>query len=116
MTGRGAMLSADERRLTLSILGATLPPATKVWVFGSRATGRARQFSDLDLVIDCGRPLTLEESARLADAFSDSDLPYKVDIVDWHGIGDRFRAAVAGERVPLCDMAPVEPEDRGPVK
>jgi predicted nucleotidyltransferase len=110
MTGRAASLPANDRRLVLAILRGTLPPAARVWVFGSRATGRARRFSDLDLAIDCGRPLSLDESARLAEAFSDSDLPYKVDVVDWHGIGDGFRTAVAGERVPLGDIGLAGPE------
>jgi hypothetical protein len=34
-------------------------------------------FSDLDLAIDAGRRLTLDEVASLAEAFSESDLPYK---------------------------------------
>src|SRR5712691_1471716 len=75
------------------------------WVLGSRATGRARRYSDLDLAIDAGRPLTLDETARLAEAFSDSDLPYRVDVVDWHAIDDRFRGVIAGERVALAEAA-----------
>ena len=84
-------LSADDRRLVLRILAAHLPAATQVWVFGSRATGRARRYSDLDLAVDAGRPLTLDETATLAEAFSDSDLPYRVDIVDWRSVDAGFR-------------------------
>ena len=79
-------LPADHRRQVLTILGANLPHDAEAWVFGSRATGRARRYSDLDLAIDAGRPLTLDELARLAEAFRESDLPYRVDIVDWRSI------------------------------
>jgi predicted nucleotidyltransferase len=96
-------LPADQRRLVLQILRANLPPAVKVWVFGSRATGRARRYSDLDLAIDAGRPLTLDETASLADAFSESDLTCRVDVVDWHAIDDRFRRIIEKERVPLAE-------------
>ena len=75
-------------------------------MFGSRASGRARRYSDLDLAIDAGRRLTLDEIARLAEAFSDSDLPYKVDLVDWHDIDDRWRQTIAAERMPLTQAAP----------
>jgi predicted nucleotidyltransferase len=78
-----------------------LPRGSMVWVFGSRATGRARPLSDLDLAIDAGRHLTLDERAILAEAFSDSDLSYKVDIVDWHDIDGRFRQRLAAERLGL---------------
>ena len=90
-------LPADHRLLVLNIVRANLPQSTKAWVFGSRATGRARRYSDLDLAIDAGRRLTLDEIARLTDAFSDSDLPYKVDLVDWRDIDDRWQQIIAAE-------------------
>jgi type I restriction enzyme S subunit len=98
-------LQADLRRLVLDILRAHLPQHTKAWVFGSRATGRARRHSDLDLAIDAGRRLTLDEIAELAEAFSDSDLPYKVDLVDWYDIDDRWRQTIASDRVALAETA-----------
>jgi uncharacterized protein len=97
----GPDLSADQRRLVLGILAANLPAGVGVWVFGSRATGRARRYSDLDLAVDAGRPLTLDETAELNEAFQESDLPYRVDLVDWHGIGAAFRQAIAAERLRL---------------
>jgi len=87
----------------LGILAAHLPPGSAAWVFGSRATGRARPFSDLDLAIDAGRRLTLDELATLSEAFSESDLPYKVDVVDWQGIDERFRQMIMAERAELGD-------------
>jgi predicted nucleotidyltransferase len=96
-------LSADHKQIVLETLGAHLPRGTKAWVFGSRATGRARRYSDLDLAIDAGRRLSLDELAVLAEAFSDSDLPYKVDLVDWQSADDRWREAIAAKGVSLTD-------------
>ncbi len=90
--------------MVLDILHANLPLNAKAWVFGSRATGRASRYSDLDLAIDAGRRLTLDKTARLAEAFSDSDLPYRVDLVDWHDIGDRWRQTIAAERLALTEV------------
>jgi predicted nucleotidyltransferase len=98
-------LPAEHRRLVLEILRAHLPQSTGAWVFGSRATGRARRYSDLDLAIDAGRPLTLDGIARLTEAFSDSSLPYRVDLVDWHDIDDRWRRIIVAERVALTEAA-----------
>ena len=95
----------DHKQLVLDILRANLPPSAKVWVFGSRATGQARGYSDLDLAIDAGRRLTFDEMARLSEAFSDSDLPYRVDLIDWHNIDDRWRQTIAIERVALTEAA-----------
>lgn len=96
MSGVQLDLHPVGRGTVLDILAAHLLPGAEVWVFGSRATGRARRFSDLDLA---GRRLTLDETAALAEAFSESDLPFLVDIADWRAIGDGFRTAIAGQRV-----------------
>ena len=96
-------LTQDHRLLVLRILAAHLPKGRVAWVYGSRATGRARPLSDLDLAIDAGHRLTLDELAELAEAFTESDLPYKVDIVDWHGIDQRFRQLIMAERRELSD-------------
>jgi len=99
-------LPANHGGQVLIILAANLPHDAKVWVFGSRATGRARRYSDLDLAIDAGRPVTLDELAQLAEAFRESDLPYKVDIVDWQSIDDRFRQIIKVERARLDGTVP----------
>ncbi len=73
-----------------------------VWVFGSRVKGTARKFSDLDLVIDINhRPLPLILLTQLLDDFEESDLPYKVDVVDWNTISDDFKTEIIEERIPL---------------
>lgn len=105
MMARVSLLQ-KHRRLVRGILAEHLPPEARAWVFGSRATGRAWRYSDLDLAIDAGRRLTLDEFAGLAEAFSDSDLPYRVDVVDWQAIDDCFRQAIAGARIPLAEAAP----------
>ncbi|HTV33184.1 MAG TPA: nucleotidyltransferase domain-containing protein [Methylocella sp.] len=87
--------------LVSKILGAHLPATARVFVFGSRVADRARPLSDLDLLIDAGRPLTLDETAALAEAFCESDLPYKVDLADWHVIEGWLRHVIEPQRVEL---------------
>jgi type I restriction enzyme S subunit len=96
-------LLTEHRRIVLDLLAEYLPQRVEVWVFGSRATGRARRYSDLDLAIDAGRRLTSDEAAALREAFEESDLPYRVDIVDWHAIDERFRRVIEAERVALVE-------------
>ena len=55
------------------------------------------------LAIDAGRRLTLDEMAALAEAFSDSDLPYNVDLVDWETADNRWRGLITAEGIPLTD-------------
>src|SRR4051794_40549565 len=102
MSGAAPLAIAEAHaRIVRNILRAHLPGSVKVWVFGSRATGRARAYSDLDLAIDAERRLTLDECAILGEAFSDSDLPYRVDIVDWQAVDENFRRLIVAQLVPL---------------
>ena len=71
-------------------------PEFEVWAFGSRAAGTARAYSDLDLALAGEEPLDTGRRAALHEAFVESDLPWKVDLVDWASVGDRFRQAVEG--------------------
>jgi type I restriction enzyme S subunit len=81
-----------------NILRAHVPDSA-VWAFGSRATGRAKPYSDLDLAISGDKPLGIDLTAQLTEAFAESDLPYKVDIVDWSTASERFRKAIERDRV-----------------
>lgn len=74
-------------------------PQHEVWAFGSRAKWTAKEYSDLDLAIISDKPQSLEVSARLSDDFSESDLPYKVDVVDWATTSEAFRKIIERDRV-----------------
>lgn len=74
-------------------------PDREVWAFGSRAKWTAKEFSDLDLAILGDKSLTLDESAALTDAFADSDLPWKVDVVDWVTTSPSFRKIIKRDKV-----------------
>lgn len=76
-------------------------PDRAVWAFGSRATGKAKPTSDLDLCIVGETPLPYEVSAQLRQDFSDSDIPYTVDLVDWATCSAEFRAIIERDRVPV---------------
>jgi predicted nucleotidyltransferase len=69
-------------------------PGTKVLVFGSRVTGQAQRFSDLDLVVVGPERLDFRLLERLRNTFSISDLPILVDVSDWHRLTPEFRALV----------------------
>jgi predicted nucleotidyltransferase len=90
-----------DREIVEAILAEHMPRGASVWVFGSRARPPARKASDLDLLIDAGRPLTPNESLSLTDAFEESDLPYRVDVVDFHTIQGIFLENVLKDRLPF---------------
>lgn len=98
-------LTASELAQVRAILAAHLPPDVRVDVFGSRAKGAAKPFSDLDLVLEGDAPLPLSLLAALAEAFDESALPWKVDLVDRLAVTDAFGAIIDAGRVPLSPVA-----------
>jgi predicted nucleotidyltransferase len=69
-------------------------PSCRVLAFGSRVKLTARDTSDLDLCVVGAKPLPMIKLAELRDAFSDSNLPYKVDVVDWATMTPDFQVLV----------------------
>ena len=69
-------------------------PDREVLAFGSRATWTAKEYSDLDLAVMGEEPLSLNTAAALAEDLCESDLSFKVDIVDWARTDDSFRSII----------------------
>lgn len=78
-------------------------PDCEVRAFGSRAKWNARDYSDLDLAIVGQQPLGWRVLGRLETAFRESDLPFKVDVLDWHDISDKFREMIRNECISIKD-------------
>ena len=87
-------LTAPDLEEIQAILRSHLPEY-EIWAFGSRVGGTARPFSDLDLVVVNSERLPAQRLVALKQAFSDSRVSIKVDLVEWCGISDRFRALIS---------------------
>ena len=71
----------------------------EIWAFGSRVKRTAREYSDLDLALIADKPLDLFRMAELREAFSESELPFKVDIIDWASTEEGFRKIIRDDHV-----------------
>ena len=71
-------------------------PGRTVRAFGSRVQGNAKPFSDLDLVVMGNTPLDFRQLAALKDAFTESNLPFRVDVIDWASTSETFRGIIEG--------------------
>jgi predicted nucleotidyltransferase len=90
------MIACDPEDLEAvkSILRQHVPHA-EVRAFGSRVHKRnLKKYSDLDLAILAPEALDPHAAAELADAFSESNLPFKVDLVEWVSISNEFRSVI----------------------
>lgn len=101
--GLAARLAIEPRHLEIvrNVL-SRLVPNREVWAFGSRAGGGAhppKPWSDLDLAVIGPAPLSLDEQAALSEAFSESDLPWRVDVVDGVTVSMVFQERIQAARL-----------------
>ena len=72
-------------------------PGCEVRAYGSRVKWTAKDYSDLDLAIIGSESFSRRRMRQLKEAFEESDLPIRVDVLDWHAIPDGFKKAIAEE-------------------
>ena len=65
-----------------------------VFAFGSRYKQTSKAYSDLDLAFDCGSHLSFKRLQDITEAFQESTLPYRVDIVDYMSISKKFKTII----------------------
>ncbi|MCE1246445.1 MAG: nucleotidyltransferase domain-containing protein [Firmicutes bacterium] len=86
-------IKAEHLKIVMDILSRQVPEY-EARAFGSRVNGTARQYSDLDIVLVGKEKLSIAQLAKIEEAFQESDLPFRVDILDWKRISDEFREII----------------------
>jgi len=93
-------ISPENWQIVRDILQRYVPDR-EVWAFGSRAKWTAKEFSDLDLAIIGDTPLSIALTADMKEAFQESALPFKIDIVDWANITLSFRQVIQAAKIQI---------------
>ena len=96
-----AHANADDLMIVRDIANRLLAgTGAKAILFGSRARGDARQWSDIDLAVDGGLDFPPSILSALREAFEESNILLNVDVVDLRDASTDVRAAVLREGVP----------------
>lgn len=69
------------------------------FVFGSRATGLNRKYSDLDICFT--KPMLFLHQALIKEAFEESNLPYTVDFLDFNLMSPEFQNIIKKDMILL---------------
>jgi uncharacterized protein len=86
-------LSPEQLALVRDVLGHHVPRC-RVSAIGSRVRGTAKPYSDLDLLLDAGARIPLDTLGMLREAFQESTLPFRVDLVDARAASAEFLSMV----------------------
>jgi predicted nucleotidyltransferase len=98
-------LSSDEQTTLKQVVKtyATDQPY-QVYVFGSRATGKAKRYSDIDLALIGQKPVPIRILSSLHEALENSRLPYVVDVVDFQTASQQLREQISTQGVQLASV------------
>jgi type I restriction enzyme S subunit len=91
-------VSPQELDIVRRILRKHLPDC-EVWAFGSRTQQTAKTWSDRDLAVITDTPLPLAVRWALAEDFVNSELRFRVDVLDWARTEAAFRRVVEADKV-----------------
>ncbi len=82
------------QKMVLDMINRYIPKG-KVILFGSRATGTARQGSDMDITIDAGKKITDGSISLLRLEMEEGlNVPIKVDLSDFYDLPESFQKTV----------------------
>jgi predicted nucleotidyltransferase len=94
-------ISAEQYSVVKSILAQYVSANMRVWVFGSRVKLMSKPYSDLDIALEMLDKSSVPQEIvnQLEYAFEESDLPWKVDIVDLNSISAVFRDIINKDKI-----------------
>lgn len=78
----------DQTLLTLNEIFNRYPGIKQAVLYGSRAKGKYRNGSDIDLTLKTTGEFTFTDLLHIAGDFDDSDMPYFVDVSIYHELSN----------------------------
>lgn len=93
---------APQHLATVRAILQTTVPSIHAFAFGSRVhetntVGKAKKHSDVDIALEPAHPLGWRVLADVREAFEESDLPMRVDVIDWSVCTDDFKHHVVNK-------------------
>ena len=100
-------IKLHDKEILYSLLSEYLPNTT-IWAYGSRVSGHANPWSDLDLVVFSNAEQKYQISL-LKEAMENSNLSFRVDILEWDSLPDNFKKNIAASSTVILKTESTTP-------
>lgn len=89
------MIALEKEQLNLlkNILRKYFPNE-EIRVFGSRYKHTNKLYSDIDIAIVGKNKIDLVTYSKVTEELEESDLKYRVDLLDWFSISEEFKRVI----------------------
>lgn len=91
-------IDKETKEKIINLISA-LMPKVKIILFGSRARGTHGKWSDIDIALDAGKILPVADVDEIKSIFKGTNIPYKIEIVDFHSVSKDMQSAIKNEGV-----------------
>jgi predicted nucleotidyltransferase len=91
-------INKDYQQKIINLITA-LHPKVKIFLFGSQATGTQVHGSDIDIALDAEKPMNRAEVGEVREILNATDIPYKIDVVDFHSVPEAMQKMILKEGI-----------------
>lgn len=95
------IISNEQKEFVLSVIRRHAPPDTEVYFFGSRVNDTANKTSDLDVLLRGNSSIELSLMSLMKEEFEESDLPFKVDLLDYNSLSERMVKNISSNMIRI---------------
>ncbi len=96
-------MSTEEILADATNIIAKYLPDARIFLFGSRAKGDARETSDFDIAVDAGSKISLGVIARIKDEIDELRTLKSIDIIDLNRVNPEFKTIIRKSGVNIYD-------------
>ena len=87
-----------SRNKIIAIISALVPDAT-IYLFGSRARETQSKWSDIDIALDSGHPISRFVLGEIMSIFEASNILFKIQVVDINSVNDAMKISILRDRI-----------------
>ena len=91
-------LKKQYKEQLIAIIHSYLPGA-KIYLFGSRATRKEKEGSDIDIAIDIGKKIDHTIYLKIVGEIAESNIPMEVDVVDFLEANEKLKNDIVREGI-----------------
>ncbi|MFN3454468.1 MAG: nucleotidyltransferase family protein [Pseudobdellovibrio sp.] len=95
-------LEEDQYQILENIIISPLKKyGAKVWIFGSRAKGTHRKFSDVDLMYEAQNELPKGFVFEITSQLEESNFEYKLDLVHRKDVAQSYKDSIESSKIEI---------------
>lgn len=97
------LTDSEFQFLTDTVIEPLKQVYAKVYLFGSRANGKYKKFSDIDILYipESSQPISSSLISKIVTTLEDSQFAYKVDLVSSKELAASYRPSVDTDKIEL---------------